>query len=67
MNKYNNNYFNAYGYNITLIFNGNLKNGERNGKGIEYFKNGDYPLFEGEYLNGKNGMELLKNIIILIV
>ena len=41
-----------YDYNYNLIFEGEYKNGERNGKGKGY--NGDGKLiFEGEYLNGR--------------
>ena len=40
------------GCNDQLIFEGEYLNGERNGKGIEYYINGD-KLFEGGYLNGK--------------
>ena len=40
-----------YGYNDTLIFEGEHLNGKRNGKGKEY-KYGKI-IFEGEYLNGK--------------
>ena len=35
-----------------LIFEGEYSNGERNGKGKEYYPNNSI-LFEGEYLNGK--------------
>ena len=35
-----------------LIFEGEYLNGERNGKGKEYNRNGNL-IFEGEYLNGK--------------
>ena len=35
-----------------LIYEGEYLNGKRNGKGKEFYKNGDL-LFEGEYLNGK--------------
>ena len=35
-----------------LIFEGEYLNGERNGKGKEYYDDGKL-LFEGEYLNGK--------------
>ena len=35
-----------------LIFEGEYKNGERNGKGKEYYNNKNL-LFEGDYLNGK--------------
>ena len=48
-----------------LIFEGEFKNGIKNGKGIEY--NGKDILFVGEYLNGKNGMESLKNTNIKII
>ena len=36
---------------LYLLFEGELKNGEKNGKGKEYENN--HLLFEGEYLNGK--------------
>ena len=47
---------NGYGKEYTkdkheLIFEGKYLNGKRNGKGIEYFENGDKKS-EGEYLNG---------------
>ena len=35
-----------------LLFEGEYKNGKRNGKGIELYENGKIK-FEGEYLNGK--------------
>ena len=35
-----------------LIFEGEYLNGERHGKGKDYFSNGQLK-FEGEYLNGK--------------
>ena len=35
-----------------LIYEGEYKNGEKNGKGKEYYDNGKL-LYEGEYLNGK--------------
>ena len=35
-----------------LLFEGEYRNGKRNGKGIELYGNGDIK-FEGEYLNGK--------------
>ena len=41
-----------YGYNDTLIFEGEYLNGERNGKGKEYDNDGKL-IFEGEYLNGE--------------
>ena len=41
-----------YGKDNLLIYEGEFKNGERNGKGKEYDKNGKLK-FEGEYLNGK--------------
>ena len=34
------------------MYEGKYLNGKRNGKGIEYYKNGNIK-FEGEYLNGK--------------
>ena len=40
------------GYSDSLIYEGEYKNGERNGKGKEYYINGKLK-FEGEYLNGK--------------
>ena len=40
------------GYSDSLIYEGEYKNGERNGKGKEYHWNGKLE-FEGEYLNGK--------------
>jgi len=44
-----------------MIFKGEYLNGEKNGKGKEYYNNGELK-FEGEYINGKkNGME--KDII----
>ena len=46
--------------NYLLVFEGDLKNGIRNGKGKEYDKNGEL-IFEGEYLDNKrwngNGKE----------
>ena len=39
-------------YNGEIKFEGEYLNGERNGKGIEYYENGKLK-FEGEYLNGK--------------
>ena len=35
-----------------LIFEGDYKNGKKNGQGIEYYNN-KQKKFEGEYLNGK--------------
>ena len=35
-----------------MIFEGKFLNGKRNGKGKEYYENGEID-FEGEYLNGK--------------
>ena len=48
--------------NDILIFEGEYINGERNGKGEEYYDNGKLK-FEGEYLNGKkwNGKEYNMN------
>ena len=53
-------YIKEYDYYIgILIFEGEYLNGERNGKGKEYYKNDnlfyafDNLYFEGEYLNGK--------------
>ena len=39
-----------------VMFEGEYKNGLRNGKGKEYNLSGNM-IFEGEYLNEKNGME----------
>ena len=48
-----------------MKYEGEFKNGKRNGKGIEY-KNGK-KLFEGEYLNGeKNGKGVEYNNDIII-
>ena len=50
-----------------LIFEGEYLNGEKNGKGKEYYYNGKLK-FEGEYLNGKRirkGKEYMVNIIIM--
>ena len=42
-------------FNDNLLFEGEFLNGERNGKGKEYYNHGNL-IFEGEYLNGlKNG------------
>jgi len=39
-----------------ILFKGNYLNGERNGKGKEYYNNSSNLKFEGEYKNGeKNG------------
>ena len=35
-----------------VVFEGEYLNGKKNGKGKEYYKNGEL-LFDGEYLNGK--------------
>ncbi len=44
-----------YGDNGVIKFEGEILNGERNGKGKEYDENG-FLIFEGEYLNGeRNG------------
>ena len=49
-----------------LIFERDYLNGEKNGKGKEYYSNGNIR-FEGEYLNGKklngNGYDLKNNVI----
>ena len=47
-----------------LEFEGEYLNGIRNGKGKEYYNNGELK-FEGEYLNGKDGME--KDMILKII
>ena len=50
-----------------MIFEGEYKNGKRNGKGKEYSTDGDL-IFEGEYKNGKrNGkrMEKEKNYALI--
>ena len=41
-----------YGYDNTLRFEGEYLNGERNGKGKEYYFNGKL-IFEGQYLKRK--------------
>ena len=41
-----------YGFNDSLKYEGEYKNGERNGKGKEYNYKGELR-FEGEYKNGK--------------
>ena len=49
-----------------LIFEGEFKNGERNGKGEEYDNDG-FLLFKGEYKNGNRngkGREYIDNILI---
>ena len=54
-------YIKVISNNGKVIFEGNYLNGERNGKGKEYYDNGNL-IYEGEYLNGKrNGNG--KNII----
>ena len=40
------------GYNNKLVYAGGILNGQRNGKGKEYYDSGNLK-FEGEYLNGK--------------
>ena len=52
------------GYDDILIFEGEYKNGERNGKGKEYDCFG-YLIYEGEYLNGKK-MGKEKNMIKMV-
>ena len=47
-----------------LIFEGEYLNGERNGKGKEYYFDGKIK-FDGRYLNGKK-MEQEKNMIMII-
>ena len=51
---------------VVLIYEGEYLNSKRNGKGKEYYSNGEIK-FEGEYLNGKKwngkGYDTLKNII----
>ena len=39
-------------YDDKLLFEGEYKNGKKNGKGKEYYLNGEV-IFEGEYKNGK--------------
>ena len=53
--------FEYNGYNDKVIFEGEYSNGQRNGKGKEFFDNGALK-FEGEYLEGKRikGRELEK-------
>ena len=43
-------------FNDKLIYEGNLLNGKKNGKGKEYDENGKL-IFEGEYLNGKRNIK----------
>ena len=63
-NKYGEGIIKEYfAYNDYLIFEGEYKNGRRNGKGKEYFNKSKLK-FEGEYLNGKK-MVNVKNIILL--
>ncbi len=45
-----------------LIFEGEYKNGQRNGEGKEYNWNGEL-MFEGEYLNGKGKEYYLNDIL----
>ena len=40
------------GYNNKLVYAGGILNGQRNGKGKEYYDSGNLK-FEGEYINGK--------------
>ena len=47
-----------------LIFEGEYLNGQKNGRGKEYNKEGNL-IFEGEYKEGLNGME--KDMIIKII
>ena len=50
-----------------MIFEGEYKNGKRNGKGKEYSTDGDL-IFEGEYKNGKRngkGIEKEKNYALI--
>ena len=46
-----------------LSFEGEYLNGEKNGKGIEYYEHNNKPKFKGEYLKGKrwNGKEYDEN------
>ena len=54
--KYGNGFVRKYekyfGYYDYVMFEGEYQNGEKNGKGKEYYING-LKIFEGEYLNGK--------------
>ena len=45
-------YYHEFKNDEVLIYEGEYKNGEKNGKGREYDKNGNF-LYEGEYINGK--------------
>ena len=47
-----------------MIFEGEYKNGKRNGKGREYDRYGKV-IYEGEYFNGKNGTG--KDMITIII
>jgi len=53
-----------FNQNENLIFEGELVNGEKNGKSIEYSSISDF-LFEGEYLKGKK-MENAEKFLITI-
>ena len=48
-----------------LVYEGEYLNGERNGKGKEFYENGKLK-FEGKYLNGKKngkGKDIMKMVI----
>jgi len=54
-----------YDFYVDLLFEGEYVNGERNGKGKEFYKS--YLIFEGEYSNGKRngkGKEFYKSYLI---
>ena len=54
-----------YNKDKVLIYEGEFKNGERNGQGKEFFLNGNL-LFNGNYLNGKE-MDKVKNFILMVI
>ena len=47
-----------------LEYEGEYLNDEKNGKGKEYYSNGNIK-FEGGYINGKNKKENIMNIILM--
>ena len=59
-------YVKEYNKDNILIYEGQIENGEKNGKGKEYYDK-NILKFEGEYLNGKrwngNGYDIQNNII----
>ena len=53
-------------YNDRILFEGQYSNGNKNGKGREYDLEGRI-IFEGEYYDVKNGMELKKNMMKILI